>query len=356
MEKKINKILLIIFIFLIININQINAKNNEQNILKENTQYNSILYVGGNGPGNYTTIQEAINNSNNEDKIYVYSQSSPYIENIIIDKSITLTGEDKNNTIIDGENKGTTITIKNNNIIIKEFTIKSNENIYFSSGIEILDSDNNEITNNIIINNYDGITINNSNNNNIYNNKIQNNGRTGILIKNSDQNIINENNISNNNNFGIFYSYSNDNKITNNKIIKNGWDGMVFRTSENNQIYSNNISGSFYYGVNLFSTDNINNIFYYNSFYNNGYNARGENNNKWDNGLKGNYWDDYEEKYPNASKKIRGIWNIPYKLGGQDNYDRYPLVKPYNPNIVENKLFFIGLIEEIILKILSIYK
>jgi parallel beta-helix repeat protein len=354
MKMKIIQLITIILLISLININHINAEKSDINIIEEEIYKNKIIYVGGNGPGNHTKIQDAINISNDMDTIYVYSLSSPYFENIIIDKSITLIGEDKNTTIIDGENKGTTIIIKNNYIKIKEFTIRSNENIYFSSGIEIQSSDNIEITKNIIINNYDGMTINNSNNNNIYDNIIQNNGRTGISIQQSDRNIINKNNISNNNKFGIFYFYANYNTINNNKIIKNGDDGMVFRYSENNEIYSNNISGSYYYGVNLFSTENINNKFYYNNFYKNRFNARGENNNKWDNGVKGNYWDDYEEKYPNASKTIRGIWNTPYKLSGQNNFDRYPLIKPYNPNIKEIKSYFNTIIEKIILKILSI--
>ena len=122
---------------------------------------------------------------------------------------------------------------------------------------------------------------------------------------------------------------------------------MVFRNSEENEVYSNNISGSFYYGVNLFSTENKDNIFYNNNFYNNNFNARGENNNQWDNGLKGNYWDDYEKKYPNATKNFRGIWNTPYEINGIGNYDRYPLVEPYNHNIKNNEPSIITIIRNI---------
>ena len=40
----------------------------------------NILYVGGNGPNNYTKIQDAINNANNGDTVYVYNAT--YWENI----------------------------------------------------------------------------------------------------------------------------------------------------------------------------------------------------------------------------------------------------------------------------------
>jgi len=54
------------------------------------------LYVGGSGPGNYTTIQSAIDAANPGDTVFVYDDSSPYYENIIIDKTISLIGENKN--------------------------------------------------------------------------------------------------------------------------------------------------------------------------------------------------------------------------------------------------------------------
>jgi hypothetical protein len=51
-----------------------------------------ILYVGGSGSNNYTKIQDAINDSSNLDTVFVYDDSSPYYENLIINKSISLIG------------------------------------------------------------------------------------------------------------------------------------------------------------------------------------------------------------------------------------------------------------------------
>ena len=73
-----------------------------------------------------------------------------------------------------------------------------------------------------------------------------------------------------------------------------------------------------------------NNLIYQNNFYDNAQNAFDESYNSWNNGKKGNYWDDYEERYPDAHKKwLRGIWDTPYDIPGGDNHDRFPLTKPY---------------------------
>jgi len=48
----------------------------------------NTLYVGGSGPGNYTRIQDAINDANPRDTVFVYNGT--YCENLIVDKSINL--------------------------------------------------------------------------------------------------------------------------------------------------------------------------------------------------------------------------------------------------------------------------
>jgi len=59
-----------------------------------------VLYVGGDGPGNYSTIQSAIDNASDGDLIYIYS--GIYYEPLTLRKSLTLQGQDANTTIIDG--------------------------------------------------------------------------------------------------------------------------------------------------------------------------------------------------------------------------------------------------------------
>jgi len=95
----------------------------------------NVLYVGGSGAGNYTTIQDAVNAANRGDTIFVYDDSSPYVENLVIQTPINLVGENKDTTIIDG-NGDNGIVIAVNNTTISNFKII---NCYSSSGILIGD-------------------------------------------------------------------------------------------------------------------------------------------------------------------------------------------------------------------------
>nr|MDO8111846.1 NosD domain-containing protein [Candidatus Sigynarchaeota archaeon] len=48
----------------------------------------------------------------------------------------------------------------------------------------------------------------------------------------------------------------------------------------------------------------------------------------WDNGTRGNYWSNYEARYPTATNN--GIvWNTPYAIPGSTSKDRYPLVQDW---------------------------
>jgi parallel beta-helix repeat protein len=131
----------------------------------ENTTYDFVLtplgntlYVGGSGPGNYTRIQDAINNTSNGDTVFVYDESSPYFENLIVNKSINLIGENRDTTVIDGDGEKNIVTITAENVLISGFSIQTGEDITYRYGISIC-SNLTTISGNILINNYFGIHI-----------------------------------------------------------------------------------------------------------------------------------------------------------------------------------------------------
>ncbi len=88
----------------------------------------NILYVGGSGPGNYTKIQDAIDNATDGDVIFVYSGT--YYENVIVNKSINLIGENENTTVIDGNLSGDVEKVTANYVTISGFTVQNSGRSY----------------------------------------------------------------------------------------------------------------------------------------------------------------------------------------------------------------------------------
>ena len=226
----------------------------------------SILYVGGSGPENYSRIQDAINDATDGDTVFVYNDSSPYYENIIINKSISVIGENQESTIIDGNGQGDVVKIAADNIIIKNFTIQnSGVHGYVTAGI-LCESAYVVIDNNTVINNDNGIfSVSSSFNCSILRNKIEYNFEGIYLI--SDCNVIKENLITNNSWDGIGLQFSNYNIISKNVIIKNKANGIYLHSRSNNNFISNNNILNNDCGIFLFWNCSYNNIS--NNFINN---------------------------------------------------------------------------------------
>ncbi|KYK24452.1 hypothetical protein AYK24_06090 [Thermoplasmatales archaeon SG8-52-4] len=219
----------------------------------------SVIYISKTGNGNFSKIQDGIDLAKPGDTIYVYNGT--YFENIVIDKSITLIGENKESTIIDGRETGNVLKINADNVIVQNFTIQHSGLVYPNSGIN-LSSDNNQIYNNIIKNNYYGITLYHSSGNIIKGNIIKNDDHCGIYLSNSISNMISNNIIMFHefNGIGLYYS-SDNNSIQGNNLSNNGFCSVNIRKSEGNNIVGNNISNNSI-GIHLpLKNNEINNIF-----------------------------------------------------------------------------------------------
>jgi len=288
---------------------------------------NYDIYVGANINNGYSTIQKAIDNSSKGGSIFIYD--GLYNEKIIINKSININGESNGNTIIyykgNKSQEISLITILADNCTIDNLNINNTNEINNLFGI-VINSSNNTIINNSISNTDRCVFINsiyneNSRNNIITFNNISNNNY-GLYVAYSNNNNISKNKIFNNKEYGIYLLNSNDNTISYNKYFNNSY-GLRIKGSKTNEIFNNNIFSN-NKGL-YFCCGARNNIVYNNNFQENidwhAYDALG---NQWDNGIIGNYWDDYEEKYPN-SEINNGIWSIPYNITGGSYIDNFPL-------------------------------
>ena len=219
----------------------------------------------------WDSIQEGINDAGDGYTIFVHNGT--YYENVVVNKSLTLKGENRNNTIIDGVGSGEVIRVTANNCVINGFTVRNGGycgmELYYSSnntitgntissngrGIYLTNhSSHNTIAKNMILHNrYSGISIFYINiNNTIIANNISNNGGDGIFLRDyNDNNVIMNNNIVSNNGDGIYLLWSCDyNNITGNTVLNNGMRGIYIKDlGDHNIIMNNNISSNMGDGI-----------------------------------------------------------------------------------------------------------
>lgn len=223
-----------------------------------------IIYVDDSGGANYTKIQDAINASKDGDTIYVYNGT--YYENVVVNKSINLMGEDKNITIIDGGGVGDVISIAYDWVNISGFTVKNSGGAVwpdYYAGIRIL-SCNNSIAYNTISNNYFGLRLESSNFSGINNNTIFNNSGNGIDLDSSSNNSIIDNIISLNTGAGIVLSFSSNNTIISNVIDSNDGAGIGLNFKSNRNIMSKNDISDNFLGIGISGGPIVSNVITFN--------------------------------------------------------------------------------------------
>ena len=216
------------------------------------------------------SIQEAINSAQPGDTILVHV-GTYYLDfgrPVIVNKTVSLIGEDRSTTIIDGNYWTPIIHITANNVTIRSLTIRNGGRIFgvFGGGIYITNSNRNKIVDNIITDT-----------------------QYGINLERSARNIIIGNDITAND-VGIQFldDYSSNSTIYHNNFI-------------NNEIRFDD-------GV-------------CNNTWDNGYPSGG---NYWSDH---NPPDIYSGPHQNETGSD-GIGDIPYVIEG-NNTDRYPLIYPY---------------------------
>lgn len=175
------------------------------------------LYVGGSGPSNYTTIQDAINTANPGDKVFVYS--GLYYENIRVDKTLELEGEDRDATAINGSQNIDTVLITADWVNVTGFNMT-----YSSIG-------------------YAGIKLEYVSNCSIEGNTVSHSG-DGIGLERSSHNFIGNNTLHSNRFSDMVLSYSDFNTITNNVASSDNWSAVALFSSKGNIVKGNTMENN----------------------------------------------------------------------------------------------------------------
>jgi len=197
-------------------------------------------------PDDYPTIQEAINNVNEGDTIYV--KAGTYYENVVVNKAVSLIGESITLTIINGyyTYEGSVVSISVSGVRISGFTIQNGWcgiSMYSSNGCIIT---GNRITNNKyrgggpqIFKSGRGVWLVDSQNCTVAKNVIDENDRN-ISLEGAKNNAITDNIITNSiTSWGIVLESSHRNSIKNNVVRDSIYDGVCLAFADNNEIVGN---------------------------------------------------------------------------------------------------------------------
>ena len=340
----------------------------------------NVFYVGGNGPNNYTRIQDAVDHAMAGDTVYVFSASSPYAEHVVVNKSIHLMGENRTTTVIDGSGVGDVVLLLADGVTITGFTVQHGGDLpKVNAGIEAR-ANKCSIHGNIAFQNGEfgvGILLNHSSGAHVYDNLIAENGNEGVFIGSSTNATVELNTMTGNGHCGVVISNSMENTVIDNTMILNYAGVSLWPGATHNEIARNDIHNQQYSGIGLwpgaddnFLHDNLlvnnslygvlltkadgtiitfntiqgsnegvrlfmanNSVFRCNNFIGNNRSAFFENSslNRW----KRNYWDDHTNGWP---KCIHGLMRIPWNkivVIRWVNLDWRPARQPYTIPRVE---------------------
>jgi parallel beta-helix repeat protein len=283
-------------------------------------------------PDDYASIQEAIDNAADGDTIFV--KEGTYHENVVVNKSLSLVGENVDTTIIDGnppEGYRIPIKVQCDNVSVSGFKL-----LYGYAGISVGEVKHCNISGNRIAGNQHGILLVGASFSNVTENYFEQIGLSGaIRLSYSTNNLVTGNYIKACNEGIQILLGSKNNTVTGNTITDCDDVAIRLQYADNNTIARNDVSNSgigtsIYVANNNTITKNnyVNNIeqlpsgeweWYAKTF---GYNGS-------QNIINQNYWSDY-----NGTDNDRdGIGDTPYVIN-DENQDNHPLMEPIELPII----------------------
>jgi parallel beta-helix repeat protein len=281
-------------------------------------------------PNDFPTIQEAINAAQNGSTILV--DSGVYYEHVTINKTLTLLGTDKEDTIIDGSNNGTIITVTADNVLINEFTVRNSSTDINADGILLENSSGSTISGNTVaLCGGDGIELDDSTNDTVSDNIVSSIGnKVGILWGD-----------------GISLGSSQNNTISHNLLTDSAWAGVNLLSSDDNIISGNTIQNNNYGIIEALCDGNVHfsNDFLHNLVQEEVNTSTVNSTGIWSVDGRGNYWDDYTGLDDGSGGRVAGDGvgdtNLPWQ-----GVDYFPLINPVNPLPVfwDNTVFPVSLV------------
>jgi parallel beta-helix repeat protein len=236
----------------------------------EKPSFSHILTVDNEGDGDFTTIRDAVDNADLGDTIEVYSGT--YIENLILDKPITLkgmpyelgTGSDTGSPVLDAsglalENVGSAgISIGVDSCTVNGFVISNSP----FAGVSLDSASFNNFSNNRFQNNKFGILFSDASDYNMFSSNVFEHQVYAVTINNSNDNTFSDNDF-NENGAGFFVMASSDNLLSINTFRWNG-EGIILGNSTNNELTGNSFDTCFVQGIHI--SGGVDNIISGNSF------------------------------------------------------------------------------------------
>jgi len=208
-------------------------------------------------PTDFSTIQAAINNAAPGDTIFV--NEGVYYENVVVNNSVSITGENENTTIIDGKGSGVVVRVVADNVSLSGFTIQNSGVEAYESGV-FVESSFNDVSGNVIAKNgLTGVYLSDSSDCRLFENIIMDNGGDGVFLVHSSNNVLFNNTIARNNGGVGLYS-SNENNVSRNVVTYDLLGGIYLFYSSNNSLFNNVIRCNEEYGLSLDYSSDLNMI------------------------------------------------------------------------------------------------
>ncbi len=288
-------------------------------------------------PDDYPTIMEAISHAVSGDTVFL--RNGTYYEQVLIDKSVSLVGENKAGTIINGSTSDVIVHVIGDFVEITNLTIAStleswianplcvhldgsqnsvvSDNIISTCGspIQLSNSDKNRISGNLITGAYllHAINLVDSDSNTITRNLKNVVTDVSLDLYRSNDNFVSMNEFDGNMATAVFIIESNRNMFTGNNIISPVMPGISIQNSNGTKAYHNYIEGRDWIGNPSDVSIDENSHF-----------------SSWDNGYPcgGNSWYGFDGPDDNSGKLQSlpgsdGIIDTPYVVSS-DSQDNYP--------------------------------